>query len=316
MKQVDATQLYSIGEVAKHAGVSVQTLRHYHKLGLLSPSEVSEAGYRFYSALDCMRLDLIRTLREVGFDLETIALLLKDKENPRAAVMMQLGALETQSRALQRQQLLLRTVARGEESAILSRLQRLNVLAKLDKLEREAFLAEQLGWIPSEDTKQSREVWEAAVLNLPEDLDEGQLELWLELAEIAADESFQQTLQRQWQMLADFSEAERLEWSRLFQQTMTKAMQAIKHKQSVTESESRAVIDAWLQGGASLFKQPPEPDFLQWLYQQFTTTYDPRIERYWQLVTALKGQEYSPIYGQAYQWLLEGLRLRLEDETR
>ena len=46
--------------------MSVQTLRHYDKLGLLTPERTTDAGYRLYSARDCLRLELIRTLRGVG----------------------------------------------------------------------------------------------------------------------------------------------------------------------------------------------------------------------------------------------------------
>ena len=41
---------YSIGQAAECTGVSVRTQRHYDKIGLLKPSEVSPAGYRYYDA--------------------------------------------------------------------------------------------------------------------------------------------------------------------------------------------------------------------------------------------------------------------------
>jgi DNA-binding transcriptional MerR regulator len=306
-------QFFSIGEVAKRANLSVQTLRHYHKLGLLSPSHVSEAGYRFYSAPDCTRLELIRSLREVGFDLATIGLLLKDKQDPKAAVLMQLETLAMQERALKRQRLLLGIVARGDEQAILPRLQRLNVLADLSKLEREDFLAKQLGWNRAADTPQeNKEVWEAAILHLPETLNESQLEDWLELAEIASDKTFQQTLERQRQLFDDLSETARLEWSRVLQEAMSQAGQVIEKKDEAT---SQHVIEVWLEGMGRVFGKPLQPEFLQWLEQQLTATYDPRIGRYWQLVTRLKNLPCSDTYGKAYEWLLAGLRTRVKQQT-
>ena len=86
-------KVLSIGEAAKLAGVSVQTLRHYDKLGLLAPSHVSAAGYRRYSGCDCERLQLIRALREVGFDLHTIGQLLASKIEPDDAIRMRFEAL-------------------------------------------------------------------------------------------------------------------------------------------------------------------------------------------------------------------------------
>lgn len=128
--------------------MSVQTLRHYDKLGLLTPERTTGAGYRLYSARDCLRLELIRTLRGVGFDLGTIGWLLRDRPDTRSAVALQLEALETQARAIERQRVLLRAVLNGQEGAMLARLRRLDVLASLGKFERESFLADQLGWDP------------------------------------------------------------------------------------------------------------------------------------------------------------------------
>ena len=39
---------YSIREISKIAGVSARTLRYYDQIDLLKPSEISEAGYRYY----------------------------------------------------------------------------------------------------------------------------------------------------------------------------------------------------------------------------------------------------------------------------
>lgn len=308
-------QAFSIGEVARRAGVSVQTLRHYHKLGLLCPSHVSEVGYRFYSELDYMHLELIRTLRDVGFGLESIALLLQAKKDPRAAVMMQLETLELQVHALKRQQLLLKTVLAGEEASILPRLQRLNVLARLNKLEREAFLAEQLDWKPEASvSQQSRAVWEAAVLNLPESMTEVQLEDWLELAEIAASRRMQETLRRQKQLVAGLTEAQQLEWTRFLEQTMEKAMQAVRDGQDIRDSKFQKIIAEWLEGLVGIFKREADVTFLQWLAQKLNETHDPCIGRYWELIARLKGLEYSPFYGQVYECLLEGLQLMLNSK--
>jgi len=40
--------LYTVKEVAKFTGVTVKALHHYHRIGLLLPHEVNEAGYRLY----------------------------------------------------------------------------------------------------------------------------------------------------------------------------------------------------------------------------------------------------------------------------
>lgn len=39
--------LYTVKEVSELSNVTIKTLHHYHKIGLLLPSKISDAGYRF-----------------------------------------------------------------------------------------------------------------------------------------------------------------------------------------------------------------------------------------------------------------------------
>jgi len=158
-------KILSIGEAAKFAGVSVQTLRHYDKLGLLAPSHVSAAGYRRYSERDCERLQMIRALREVGFDLETIGQLLASKIDTAEAISIRFEALEAEQRAVRRRQLLLRAATNGKRKNVLARLRQKHVLAKLDRFERESFLERHFAWAPH-DTPESQAVWRAAIFDL------------------------------------------------------------------------------------------------------------------------------------------------------
>ncbi len=66
----------SIGKLARSANVSVDTIRYYERMGLLSPPKRSEAGYRKYCESDLRRLTLIRRARAVGFSIQEIGELL------------------------------------------------------------------------------------------------------------------------------------------------------------------------------------------------------------------------------------------------
>src|SRR3954462_14595722 len=68
----------NVGEVAALAGVTVRTLHHYDRIGLLSPSHRTAAGYRRYAPADLDRLHQVLLYRELGFPLEQIATLLDD----------------------------------------------------------------------------------------------------------------------------------------------------------------------------------------------------------------------------------------------
>jgi MerR family transcriptional regulator, thiopeptide resistance regulator len=69
---------YTVGKVARLAGISVRTLHHYDEIGLLSPNDRSGAGYRRYDDADLERLQQIMYYRELEFPLEEIAEILDD----------------------------------------------------------------------------------------------------------------------------------------------------------------------------------------------------------------------------------------------
>lgn len=68
----------TIGEMARISGVTIRTLRHYDRIGLLPPEEITEAGYRIYREKSLQRLHTILLLRETGLPLEKIRRLLDD----------------------------------------------------------------------------------------------------------------------------------------------------------------------------------------------------------------------------------------------
>ena len=63
---------YSIRKLSELAGVSARTLRYYDEIGLLKPSEISEAGYRYYGERELALLQQILFYRERGFDSKQI----------------------------------------------------------------------------------------------------------------------------------------------------------------------------------------------------------------------------------------------------
>jgi MerR family copper efflux transcriptional regulator len=69
-----------IGEMAKNAGVSVQTVRFYERQGLMPSAPRKESGYRLYDEADLKRLLFIRQAKALGFSLEEIRTILKMRE--------------------------------------------------------------------------------------------------------------------------------------------------------------------------------------------------------------------------------------------
>lgn len=67
---------FTIGKLARQAGVGVETLRYYERRGLIEPRRRTVSGYRLYDADARPRLQFIRRCQALGFSLDAIAELL------------------------------------------------------------------------------------------------------------------------------------------------------------------------------------------------------------------------------------------------
>jgi DNA-binding transcriptional MerR regulator len=85
---------YTVGEITKLKELSVTTLHHYDKIGLLKPDSRSSAKYRLYSHTNLKRLDRILFYRELGFSLREITSLLLDTTNTVSMLRRQLLSLD------------------------------------------------------------------------------------------------------------------------------------------------------------------------------------------------------------------------------
>jgi MerR family mercuric resistance operon transcriptional regulator len=83
----------TIGQVARQAGVGIETIRFYERQGLLEPPARKESGYRQYDDEAVRRLQFIRRAKELGFTLKDIGELISLREDPEA------GAGEIKARA-------------------------------------------------------------------------------------------------------------------------------------------------------------------------------------------------------------------------
>lgn len=66
-------KIFSIGETAKKAGITSETLRHYDRIGLVKPSQKDEwTNYRYYTAKDIVLLKTVRALQRMDIPLKKI----------------------------------------------------------------------------------------------------------------------------------------------------------------------------------------------------------------------------------------------------
>lgn len=67
------------GQIAKRTGITLRTLRYYDQIGLLSPSQHSQASVRLYSKEDLVRLQKIQTLKYIGLTLQEIKEVIREE---------------------------------------------------------------------------------------------------------------------------------------------------------------------------------------------------------------------------------------------
>jgi DNA-binding transcriptional MerR regulator len=93
---------WSIQDLAKAAGTTSRTLRHYGQLGLLPPSRIGANGYRYYDERSLVRLQRILLLRELGVGLPVIGQILAGERDATTALRAQLDLLRQEQDRIRR----------------------------------------------------------------------------------------------------------------------------------------------------------------------------------------------------------------------
>src|ERR1043165_7232465 len=86
-----------VGEAAKRTGVSVRALHYYDEIGLLQPSRFTESRHRLYGASELVRLQQIKSLRQLGFSLDEMRACLDTSDfSPRRVLELHVARLREQ----------------------------------------------------------------------------------------------------------------------------------------------------------------------------------------------------------------------------
>lgn len=109
---------YLIKEFADLTKVTVRTLHYYDEIGLLEPSARRPNGYRLYTEDDLLRLQLVVTLKFLGFSLEKIKELLgRPGFEVKKSLLIQAGIIDDEVRRLEQASRALREVVRTIEKS-------------------------------------------------------------------------------------------------------------------------------------------------------------------------------------------------------
>ncbi|WP_040979440.1 MerR family transcriptional regulator [Oceanobacillus jeddahense] len=99
--------MMTVKQVADLTGITIKTLYHYHKIGLLEPGEMTDAGYRLYGKKELEKLQHILFYRELDFSLEAIQKILYEKKSRHYMLVDQKKLIEDKK---ERMNLILSTI--------------------------------------------------------------------------------------------------------------------------------------------------------------------------------------------------------------
>ncbi|MFE3599683.1 MerR family transcriptional regulator [Streptomyces sp. NPDC059142] len=189
-------ELYAIGDVARRTGLSVSTIRYYADAGVIAPSGRTIAGYRLYDVGAIARLELVRTLRELGAGLDDIRRLLAGEMTLGDLATEHLALVDGQMRRLRARRAVLRTIA--EQHTATEQVGLMHKLVSMSDDDRDQLIdgfwneiSDGLDVHPSY-VEQLR-AWRP---KLPEEPSAEQLEAWIELADLVRDREFRHSVRR------------------------------------------------------------------------------------------------------------------------
>ena len=282
-------QTLTIGELSRHTGVPVKTLRFWSDEGLLPPATRSRSGYRLYAEDATIRLDLLRTLRDAGLGLETIKKVLRNDLSLADALRLQLAAVEAHASSLQRVAAALRAALRAGDPNE-SDLRRLCAVTKLTNEERKNVIEHYYQRIAEgmpQDSPWRKTLAEANKPQLPDHPTAEQLDAWIELTELLSDESF---VQRQASFAREAAEA-KLDMLKLRAANVEAARAAADARAagaSPASDTGRDIVARFLAAIAEASGRPIDERLRHGMYERYLA-YDPRHPRYWELIAIMTG---------------------------
>ncbi|MFG2819128.1 MerR family transcriptional regulator [Kitasatospora sp. NPDC048365] len=331
---MDATTLFPIGELSRRTGLSVRTIRFYSDEGVVAPTTRTAAGYRLYDLDALLRLELLRTLRELGIDLPAIRRVLDRELTVAEVAAAHADALDLRIRELRLRRDVLRAVARrGSDPEETTHVHRLTRLTRLTAEQRRRLIDDFLTGTfpdpgagphpgPAADPDTGPDagagagaMLRAAVPDLPDDPSDEQVAAWVELAELVGDEEFRERMRRSSPGLAAGRPAsahpaavEVEAGEELTAWTHRRVTEAAECGIAPGSERAAAVVDDLVRRFAEAFGRSPGPEFRDWLARRFEEAHDPAVDRYWRLVWIVNGWQEVPGLVPVHSWLVRALR--------
>ncbi|MEU4620354.1 MerR family transcriptional regulator [Actinoplanes sp. NPDC023801] len=290
--------LLTIGGLARRTGIDARTLRFWSDEGAIAPAGRSASGYRLYDAASVARVELVRTLRELGLGLDDVRRVLDGRTTVAEVAEAHVVALDARIRALKVSRAVLSTVSKrgstAEETALMNRLARLSAAERtqiIDDFKADVFDGLDIGPERRDKVRELR-------IDLPDDPAPDQVDAWIELAELLQDPDFRARMRTFLELNTPVpgrteAPAARIWWAR---QVVTTVAEARGRGVTPDGSAAAGLID-------DMFGTADPADVLAGLRAGI----EAGAERYRLLVARVRGQNSSPDSTEELRWLAAAL---------
>ncbi|MEU9500125.1 MerR family transcriptional regulator [Streptomyces sp. NPDC048196] len=324
--------LYSIGELARRTGLTVKTIRFYSDRGIVAPTDRSPAGYRRYDATAVARLELVRTLRDLGLDLATVRKVMEREVSLPEVAATHAEALSVQIRVLRLRHAVLTAVAeRGSTPEETDSMHKLSQLTEEQRRELiDDFLNALFGDIDAPPHRGIETEIAAAGTEftaivrsmtpaLPDEPHAEQVRAWVELAELALDTDFRATVRR---MVEEYAAEQpgagagpTPDLVAVVRAYVGPALAAGIDPAAPEADPTVAALTAHyatVPGRLDIPGDTPEgiPEVHRRLLHRLESMNDPRRDRYFQLLATINGWPAPEPTAPVLDWAVRALRLR------
>lgn len=296
-----SAELFTIGQLARRSGVSARTIRFWSDTGLIHTAGRSAGGYRLYDAAAVARIDLVRTLRELGFGLDVVQAVLSRSATVAEVAAAHVAALDVQIRTLRLRRSVLSTVVTRagtiEETILMHKLARLSAQQRQQMIDD--FVDDVFNGVDPETSAGgiARSMRQLPA-ELPADPKPEQVDAWIEIGELITNEDFRQRVRT---MAASGAQESGQQPAVDHLAVVEHAGQALADGIAPESAEGRAILDRIVAPGTPA-------DERSRLLAQLGTYTDARAERYWQLLAIINDRQPPPSVVPSYDWLIAALR--------
>ena len=292
--------LLTIGQLARRTGLAARTLRFWSNEGAIAPVGRTASGYRLYDAASVARVELVRTLRELGLGLDDVRRVLEGRATVAEVAAAHVAAIDAQIRSLKVSRAVLSTVSKrrstAEETALMNRLARLSAAERMQIIDDfKADVFDSLDIAP-----RLRDRIRDLRIELPDDPTPGQVDAWIELAALVQDPGFRARMRTFLQLNSPAPGNEKppgatIWWARQVVNAVAQAREKGINPGDAAATELISTMFGDADPGAVLVS--------------LEAGIDAGAERYRGLVSRVRGQRSAPDATAELQWLVGALRL-------